>query len=119
MVLQDEIQESAERLKRYYLGNNRKGFGFMSGENPELLKLCIAIGNVWVGFTFAFNKKPTYARVVGFNDVTGRVFIEGGSRNGRWADNFLLKQVKMFRYPMEIYEEWKTSRRSASGTTFG
>ena len=65
----------------------------MTGQIPELLKLAKISGLV-CRFTLSFGRKDIYAKVVGFNSITGRITISGGSGNSRWVGSFLIKQVE-------------------------
>ena len=77
----------------------------MVGENVEMLKMA-AESELIVGFTLSYNRPTFYGRVVMFNEFTGRVFIRKGDNLNGYVENFQMKEVKAFRIPNALWDEW-------------
>ena len=77
----------------------------MTGDIPEMLVLAIKYG-VRCEFTLSFGRKEIYAVPIKFNIITGRLIVRGGSKNYTWVRSFLLKQVKCYTFPAELYDTY-------------
>lgn len=102
-----------ENLRAFYM----KGGRFitkMGGDVPDMMRVAKQL-SLYVGFQIGMNRKETYGKVIDFNDITGRVTIEGGGKGieERWVRQFLLKEVKIFTYSREHYDamlQWRKQK---------
>lgn len=80
----------------------------MTGDTIEMLAFCQKIG-AWVEFEIHLNRRALIGLVKKMDRRTGRVTIVGGQGSGRWIKTFLIKNVKIFTYSADTYEEWEKS----------
>lgn len=73
----------------------------------EMLRLACDMG-LFVRLRLSFAERPVTGKVVLFDDVNGRVFLEVNSRKeGHSIDNFLIRHIKQFSFPIGLFEEWQ------------